>query len=654
MHNRGVISNEIDFTGTLFDTRVVTTSAATVITGSDVGTALTFSVSLGRVYSFEATAEITNLPPVANAGPDRVLEWTGGQVSHQGTGDDPDGDTVTYDWSFVTAPAGSTATLTGDETPIPSFTPDLLGDYELDLTVDDGRGRGGTDVDTVKLTVEDTIPPLITKSIDGVQFESGLLTYLTSDTEITVSVTDAHSVVSCIITLTGTTGVVNPLCAEGDNVFSITGPDGAYILDANAIDESGNIGVDPITLVLDNAPPTITSAQDPSTNGAGWNKTSVTVSFTCSDTGSGIASCTSPQTVTTEGAGQVVSGTAVDNLGDIATADHTVNIDTTDPVVTPPADQIEEATSASGATASFSPPATDNLSGVDTLISAPPSGSLFPLGGTLVTHAATDVAGNSASATHTVTVVDTTSPTLTAPSPLILECNAENGLESSDPAIQAWLNSASASDLVDADPTITNDLVPGLCDVGVTKTVTFTATDDFNNSNMATSTITVVDNTAPTVTAAFEPNDKIKKDSGLYTAVFACSDNCDPSPSLKGVIRTPSLDGLEVKLKVKSRVEVKFNLKKGKVTISGPDPQAILDQINENGGLLIDSGQLIKAKVKDKYGSKPSFKFKKDGTLDVKGSSLEFVVTCEDSSGNVGTASAEPVFAPDDDDDDDD
>ena len=41
MHNRGVISNEIDFTGTLFDTRVVTTSAATVITGSDVGTALT-------------------------------------------------------------------------------------------------------------------------------------------------------------------------------------------------------------------------------------------------------------------------------------------------------------------------------------------------------------------------------------------------------------------------------------------------------------------------------------------------------------------------------------------------------------------------------------------------------------------------------------
>lgn len=145
-------------------------------------------------------------------------------------------------------------------------------------------------MDTVKLTVEDTIPPLITKSIDGVQFESGLLTYLTSDTEITVSVTDAHSVVSCIITLTGTTGVVNPLCAEGDNVFSITGPDGAYILDANAIDESGNIGVDPITLVLDNAPPTITSAQDPSTNGAGWNKTSVTVSFTCSDTGSGIAS----------------------------------------------------------------------------------------------------------------------------------------------------------------------------------------------------------------------------------------------------------------------------------------------------------------------------------------------------------------------------
>ena len=118
-HNRGVISNEIDFTGTLSDTRLA--GFTQVITGSDVGTTLTFGVSLGRVYSFEATSEITNLPPVADAGPDRVLEWTGGLVSHLGTGDDPDGDPVTYEWSFVSVPAGSTATLTNEDTPNPQL-----------------------------------------------------------------------------------------------------------------------------------------------------------------------------------------------------------------------------------------------------------------------------------------------------------------------------------------------------------------------------------------------------------------------------------------------------------------------------------------------------------------------------------------------------
>jgi hypothetical protein len=42
---------------------------------------------------------------------------------------DPEGDTLTYAWTIDTAPAGSSATLTGATTVSAGFTPDVAGDY---------------------------------------------------------------------------------------------------------------------------------------------------------------------------------------------------------------------------------------------------------------------------------------------------------------------------------------------------------------------------------------------------------------------------------------------------------------------------------------------------------------------------------------------
>jgi hypothetical protein len=61
-------------------------------------------------------------------------------------------------------------------------------------------------------------------------------------------------------------------------------------------------------LGIDNDPPTIVATLTPPPNAAGWNNTDVTVSFQCSDMTSGIASCSGPVVVTTEGAGHVVTG----------------------------------------------------------------------------------------------------------------------------------------------------------------------------------------------------------------------------------------------------------------------------------------------------------------------------------------------------------
>ncbi|MEX2323550.1 MAG: SBBP repeat-containing protein [Acidimicrobiia bacterium] len=80
--------------------------------------------------------------------------------------------------------------------------------------------------------------------------------------------------------------------------------------------------------------------------------------------------------------------------------------DTTDPVVTPPSDVVEEATGPSGAVVSFgSGSATDNVGVTSGPTCVPPSGSLFPIGVTTVTCSASDAAGNVGSASFTVTVI---------------------------------------------------------------------------------------------------------------------------------------------------------------------------------------------------------------------------------------------------------
>jgi FG-GAP-like repeat len=93
---------------------------------------------------------------------------------------------------------------------------------------------------------------------------------------------------------------------------------------------------------IDNDPPTIKAAVSPLPNAGGWSNSDVTLSFSCSDKTSGISSCPSPITVTTEGANQVVTTTATDRAGNTASVSVTVNLDKTAPAIsatiTPPPD----------------------------------------------------------------------------------------------------------------------------------------------------------------------------------------------------------------------------------------------------------------------------------------------------------------------------
>jgi len=116
-------------------------------------------------------------------------------------------------------------------------------------------------------------------------------------------------------------------------------------------------------------------------------------------------------------------------------------------------------------------------------------------------------------------VADTTPPALTVPGSLTVECSAGSVISASDSQIQAWLQQATATDDVDGQVAVTNDL-PKPCTLGTT-TVTFTATDAAGNHATARSTITVVDRTAP-VTVATAPAGWQKTD---VTVTLSASDN---------------------------------------------------------------------------------------------------------------------------------
>lgn len=86
--------------------------------------------------------------------------------------------------------------------------------------------------------------------------------------------------------------------------------------------------------------------------------------------------------------------------------------DTTGPVITTPGNLFVTAGSSNGEVVDFSVSAIDAVSGAVTPIITPPSGSLFPVGSSLVTVSATDAAGNTSNASFTVTV---TAPSLPSP-----------------------------------------------------------------------------------------------------------------------------------------------------------------------------------------------------------------------------------------------
>lgn len=155
-----LLNKPMKATGALADSAAVLSSATLVnplFTADVAGVyVLSLVVNDGQVNSEPVTVLVTtssqNLPPVANAGPEQVVV-VGAPVTLSGSAStDPNGDTLTYQWSLTTRPNLSAAALTNPNTVGPTFTPDLAGFYVATLTVNDSKG--GTHVSRVLIKAE--------------------------------------------------------------------------------------------------------------------------------------------------------------------------------------------------------------------------------------------------------------------------------------------------------------------------------------------------------------------------------------------------------------------------------------------------------------------------------------------------------------------
>ena len=149
--------------------------------------------------------------------------------------------------------------------------------------------------------------------------------------------------------------------------------------------------------------------------------------------------------------------------------------------------------------------------------------AVFPLGTTTVTWTATDASGNAATAEQQVTVEDTTAPTLTVPDDVSAEQTARDGTP-------VDIGQATASDICDANPAVTND-APAVFPLGTT-VVTWTATDASGNVVEGQQRVTVVDTTAPALTIPPDVTAEQADHNGTPVSLVepSATDICDADP----------------------------------------------------------------------------------------------------------------------------
>ncbi len=295
---------------------------------------------------------------------------------------------------------------------------------------------------------------------------------------------------------------------------------GAQEVSGTAVDVAGNSASTTVSVNIDLTPGLISGTITPAPNAAGWSNADATVSFTCSDALSGVASCTDPQSSQQEGAQQAVTGTVIDTAGNSASTTLTLNIDKTAPEISTSLEPLPNEAGWHKEAVLVRFHCSDALSGIAT---CPEPVTLNLEGGAQeVSGTAVDVAGNSASTTVSVNI-DLTPGLIT-------------GEITPPPNAAGWNN---------ADATVSftcNDALSGVASCtnsqtqqqeGAQQAVTGTVVDAAGNSASTTLTLNI-DRTAPEISTSLEP---LPNEAGWHKEAVLVRFHC--SDTLSGIATCP-------------------------------------------------------------------------------------------------------------------
>jgi len=351
-----------------------------------------------------------------------------------------------------------------------------IGQTMVSCTATDSSGNSASG--TFPVAVVDTTPPAITVP-DDIVVEATGSSGATVAFEVTVSdAADPTVAVSC------------------DPASGSTFPVGETTVDCSATDVYGNGASASFSVTVeDTIPPVVTVPANLTFEATGPAGATVTFAASANDTVSGdiLDVLCSPVSGSTFGIGDTeVTCSAFDAANNEGTASFLVTVeDTTAPVLDLPEDMTVEAQGTFGAMVAFGGAAQDLVDGELAVDCTPSSPSDFALGSHLVTCTATDAAGNTASGEFAVTVQDTTAPTLTLSSDIVIEATGPAG------AVVSY--DAAATDLADASVALECSSPSGSTFAIGDTTVSCTATDASANATTGSFTITVQDTTPPVV-----------------------------------------------------------------------------------------------------------------------------------------------------------
>jgi uncharacterized protein YjbI with pentapeptide repeats len=291
-------------------------------------------------------------------------------------------------------------------------------------------------------------------------------------------------------------------------------------------------------IIADTIPPTISTPTSVVAEATGPNGAMVTYHVTASDPVDG--DVTSKLVCTPASGSQFALGSTTvacsvtDSAGNTASASFPVIVkDTTPPTITAANPQFQEATSSAGSKIFYHATAFDLVSGKIPLTGSGPTNYCTPINGTqeslgsttAVTCSATDTAGNTASASFSVTVRDTTPPTITAPPNITTPATGT--------LTQVTLGTPTVSDTVDPNPIVTNNAPATGFPIGISKVI-WTATDHSGNSATVIQTITITTN--PSLVTITPPSDITTQATGPLTTVTlgtpTWTDPFDPNPTI--------------------------------------------------------------------------------------------------------------------------